>query len=111
MRIALAFANRSSASKRARMNVDPHTFHVLSLCAGIGGIALGLKLALPHARTICYVENEATAAEKLVARMEDGALDEAPIWTNIKTFAGEPWRGRVHCLTAGYPCQPFSSAG
>jgi len=88
--------------------VDTHTFQVLSLCAGIGGIDLGLKLALPGARTVCYVENEATACEKLVARIEDGALDDAPIWSDLKTFDCKPWRGRVHCVTGGYPCQPFS---
>ena len=91
--------------------MDSPSFQVLSLCAGIAGIDLGFKLAVPGARTVCYVENEATACEKLVARMEDGALDEAPIWTNLKTFDGKPWRGRIHCLTSGYPCQPFSCAG
>lgn len=93
------------------MNVDTHSVNVLSLCAGIGGIDLGLRLAIPAARTVCWVENEITAVEKLVARMEDGALDPAPVWTDLKTFDGKPWRGRVDILTAGYPCQPFSCAG
>lgn len=82
----------------------------LSLCAGIGGLDLGLQLAF-NSRTVCYVEREAFAASLLVARMEDETLDPAPIWDDLKTFDGRPWRGNVDILSAGYPCQPFSCAG
>lgn len=80
----------------------------LSLCAGIGGIDLGLA---PWARTVCYVEREAFAASVLVARMEDAALDQAPIWSDLRTFDARAWRGAVDLVTGGYPCQPFSVAG
>ena len=83
----------------------------MSLCSGVGGIELGFKLAVPNARAICYIENEAFACSILEARMQDKTLDEAPIWTDLKTFDGKPWRGKVDCLTGGYPCQPFSVAG
>jgi DNA (cytosine-5)-methyltransferase 1 len=43
--------------------------------------------------------------------MEDQALDRAPIWDDLKSFDGRPWRGRVDVISAGYPCQPFSLAG
>lgn len=35
----------------------------------------------------------------------------APVWDDVKTFDGRPWRGVVDIVTAGYPCQPFSTAG
>ncbi|WP_106753330.1 DNA cytosine methyltransferase [Pannonibacter carbonis] len=83
----------------------------LSLCTGVGGLELGLHIAEPGYRTACYVEREAGAAATLVARMEDQTLDNAPVWDDVRTFDGRPWRGRVHILSAGYPCQPFSSSG
>lgn len=84
----------------------------LALCSGIGGIDLGLKLAIgDNYRTVCHVEREAYAASVIVARMAEKALDQAPIWDDLKTFDGKPWRGVVDIVTAGYPCQPFSLAG
>lgn len=83
----------------------------LSLCTGYAGIELGLKRIIPTLRTIAYVEVEAFACTNLVAKIEEGRLDAAPIWTDIKTFDGQPFRDRVHIITGGYPCQPFSVAG
>ena len=87
--------------------------HGLALCSGIGGIDLGLRMALGPGgyRTVCHVEREAFAAAVLVARMEDKALDLAPIWDDLATFRGEPWRGVVDLVSAGFPCQPWSVAG
>jgi DNA (cytosine-5)-methyltransferase 1 len=51
----------------------------------------------------------AYAAATLVARMEDTALDSAPVWDDVATFDGRPWRGVVDIIHGGYPCQPFSS--
>lgn len=83
----------------------------LSLCAGVGGLDLGLHLAEPGYRTVGFVERNAGAAATLVARMADASLAPAVVWDDLRSFDGRPWRGRVHIVTAGYPCQPFSFAG
>ncbi|MEH6521481.1 DNA cytosine methyltransferase [Sulfitobacter sp.] len=33
------------------------------------------------------------------------------MWDDLKSFDGKPWRGRIHIITAGYPCQPFTLSG
>jgi DNA (cytosine-5)-methyltransferase 1 len=43
--------------------------------------------------------------------MQDGSLDEAPIWSDVCTFDGRPWRGSVDLVAGGFPCQDVSSAG
>lgn len=83
----------------------------ISLCAGYGGIDLGLQRALGNVRTIAFVEIEAFACANLVAKMEASQLDAAPIWTDLKTFPWDQFRGKVDILSGGFPCQPFSSAG
>lgn len=93
------------------MDHSPGTINVLSLCSGAGGLELGLRLALPAARTVCYVERDAFSCAVLEARMRDGTLDAAPVWTDLKSFKGRPWRGIVDVVAAGYPCQPFSTMG
>jgi DNA (cytosine-5)-methyltransferase 1 len=93
------------------VNVDPAAINVLSLFSGAGGLDLGVRLAIPGARTVCYVEREAYPCAVLAARMEDGGLDPAPIWTDVTTFDGRPWRGIVDCIIGGWPCQDISVAG
>lgn len=85
--------------------------NVLALCAGVGGLELGIRIAEPRARSVCHVEREAYAAAVLVARMEEGWLHPAPVWSDLGTFDPEPWRGVVHCVASGDPCQPNSVAG
>jgi DNA (cytosine-5)-methyltransferase 1 len=94
----------------SQVNVDT-TINNLSLCAGGGGLDLGLELVLPSLRTVCWVEWEGFAIDYLATRMEAQCLSPAPIWSDLRTFDGKPWCGVVDFVTAGYPCQPFSTAG
>jgi DNA (cytosine-5)-methyltransferase 1 len=84
---------------------------VISFCPGILGIERGLKRAGVHPRVVAYVEIEAYIIANLVAGMEAGILDPAPIWTDAKTFDARPFRGRVHGIIGGYPCPGESLAG
>ena len=84
----------------------------LSLCAGIGGLDLGVERALGRPFDAClYVERELGAAAILAARMEAGHIAPGPIWDDLTTVPGGALRGRVDVITAGIPCQPFSVAG
>jgi len=38
-------------------------------------------------------------------------MDNAPIYSDLKTFPAREFRGKICGLIGGYPCQPFSSAG
>jgi DNA (cytosine-5)-methyltransferase 1 len=81
----------------------------LALFAGAGGGILGGHLL--GWRTVCAVEWEAYAASVLVARQNDKILPPFPIWDDVQTFDGKPWRGIVDVVSGGFPCQDISAAG
>jgi len=81
----------------------------LALFAGAGGGILGGKLL--GWRTVCAVEWEPYPASVLCARQNDGLLPPFPIWDDVQTFDGKPWRGIVDVVSGGFPCQDISSAG
>ena len=83
----------------------------LALCGGVGGLERGIESVFVNFKTVCYVEGEAYAAACLVSQMEKGWIHEAPIWSNVRTFDGKQWRGKVDIISGGFPCQPFSKAG
>jgi DNA (cytosine-5)-methyltransferase 1 len=81
----------------------------LALLAGAGGGILGGHLL--GWRTVCAVEWEAYPASVLVARQNDKILPSFPIWDDVQTFDGKPWRGIVDVVSGGFPCQDISAAG
>ena len=81
----------------------------LALFAGAGGGILGGHLL--GWKTICAVEWEPYPASVLCARQNDKVLPPFPIWDDVQTFDGRPWRGVVDVVSGGFPCQDISSAG
>jgi DNA (cytosine-5)-methyltransferase 1 len=83
----------------------------LGLFAGAGGGLLASSHLLGW-RTVCAVEIDHYCQSVLRQRQLDGGLPHAfPIWDDIRTFDGNPWRGRVDVVSGGFPCQDISSAG
>jgi DNA (cytosine-5)-methyltransferase 1 len=85
----------------------------VSLCSGYEGIGLGLHRCIPNLRCIAYCEREAFAISNLVAKMENGLLDAAPVFTDVTTFPWEQYAPYMAggILSFGWPCQPVSCAG
>jgi DNA (cytosine-5)-methyltransferase 1 len=81
----------------------------LALFAGAGGGILGGHLL--GFRTVCAVEWDAYSASVLCVRQNDGLLPTFPIWDDVQTFDGHPWRGVVDVVSGGFPCQDISAAG
>lgn len=90
---------------------DTAVITVLSLCAGYGGLELGLARALANPLRVVAVEVEAYALANLVAKAEAGKLAIEALRPDLRTFPAERFRGCFDFILAGYPCQPFSCAG
>ena len=58
--------------------------HGLSLCAGGGGLDLGLMLAEPGYHTRCFVEWEDWPRTVLIAAQRAGYFAPAPIWDDLR---------------------------
>ena len=85
----------------------------LSLFSGAGGGVLGTQLL--GWETIGYVEYNEYCQRVIRQRIEDGCLDNAPIFSDVNAFISEgyadAYKGMVGVVSAGFPCQPFSVAG
>ena len=81
----------------------------LALFAGAGGGILG-GVVLGW-RTVAAVEIEEYPRAVLLQRQADGILPRFPVWDDVRTFDGKPWRGRVDVITGGFPCVDISCAG
>ena len=81
----------------------------LALFAGAGGGILGGHLL--GWRTVAAVEIEDYPRRVLLQRQADGFLPRFPIWDDVRTFDGKPWRRKVDVISGGFPCQDISAAG
>jgi DNA (cytosine-5)-methyltransferase 1 len=81
------------------------TFH---LFAGAGGGILA-DLLLGHI-PVGACEIEPYPRNVLLARQRDGFLPKFPIWDDVCTLDGKPWRGSVDVLCGGFPCTDISPA-
>jgi len=86
-----------------------HKLNTFHLFAGAGGGILA-DLLLGH-NPIGACEIEPYPRDVLLARQRDGHLPNFPIWDDVCTLDGTPWRGTVDVLCGGFPCQDISAAG
>jgi DNA (cytosine-5)-methyltransferase 1 len=104
-----SFARWRWDSERGDLRHGERGVNELALFAGAGGGILGGYLL--GWRTVCAVEQDPYARSVLLARQNDGTLAPFPIWDDIRTFDGLPWRGAIDVVSGGFPCQDISAAG
>lgn len=80
----------------------------LALFAGAGGGILGGVLS--GWRCVCAVERDIYARNILLARQNDRMLEPFPVWDDVTTFDGRPWKGIIDLVSGGFPCQDISLA-
>ena len=51
---------------------------------------------------VCAVEIEPYCRKVLLQRQRDGMLPKFPIWDDVRTFDGKPWRGKVDVVCGGF---------
>lgn len=75
-----------------------------SLFSGIEGFGEGAERA-GDIETIFHVEQN-TFCHDIIRKFSN-----APIYSDIRTFDGTPYRGKVNILSGGFPCQDISKSG
>lgn len=81
----------------------------MHLFAGAGGGILADVLS--GFTPVCAVEKDIYCQQVISARQKDGSLPWFPIFDDVQTFDGIPWRGLVDLVAGGFPCQDISVAG
>jgi len=106
--------SRTTSTRYEKDNDSIHSIiPYISLCSGYEGIGLGLRGVVKNLRCIAYCEREAFAVANLVAKIEEGRLDAAPVFTDVSNFPWEQFAPYMAggILSFGWPCQPVSTAG
>ncbi len=81
--------------------------NAISLFSGLGGFELGLK---EYCQTVLYCESDRHAQAVLLSRMAEGAIDYAPIHTDVRELKGEFIDIPIDIIFGGFPCQDISTA-
>lgn len=79
-----------------------------SVFSGCGGLDLGLHKFL---RTVAYCEWTPACKELLRARMKDGLLDKADIFSDIQEVKAGDFSACPDVIAGGFPCQDVCVAG
>ena len=98
--------------ERGRKRRAATEMRYLSLFSGCMGGDLGMQHLLGW-ECMGYVEINEYCQKIIRQRQEDGLIDRAPIFTDIRAFNLEytrEYQGVVDAITGGFPCQAFSSA-
>jgi DNA-cytosine methyltransferase len=99
------------------LDISASACTVLDLFSGIGGMQLALQ---PWYRPLCYCEIDPFCQSVLQQRMQDGQIQSAPIWDDVRTLSKDilakqlqqtPSSVRVDLISAGFPCQDISTVG
>ncbi len=80
----------------------------LDLFSGIGGLTIALN---EWVKPIAYCEIDRYCQSVLLSRMVEQAIQQAPIWDDIKNFPSSEFMGHVDIIYGGFPCQDVSIAG
>ncbi len=82
----------------------------LHLFAGAGGGLLA-DLILGH-EPVCAVEWDPYCCQVLRERASEGWFAGLQVWEgDVRLFPASEWKGRVDCISGGFPCQDISIVG
>ena len=79
----------------------------IELCAGCGGMSLGLEAA--GFSPLLQVERDAQCVRTLA--LNGYTEEKSVLHADLATVDFAPYRGRVDLVAGGVPCQPFSTSG
>jgi DNA (cytosine-5)-methyltransferase 1 len=92
-----------------RSNDVAHELRTFHLFAGGGGGLLA-DLLLGHV-PVGACEIAEYPRRVLLQRQRDGILPAFPIWDDITTLDGKPWRGLIDVVAGGWPCTNICAPG
>lgn len=82
----------------------------LALCAGDCGLELGLRLALGDEYRLVGAIEQRACGRASISRNASSLSSGVALAEDIRTHDFRQWRGVVDILSAGWPCQGFSTA-